>query len=406
MSKRQSPSGRRVTGAKHLQIAGLRHRIKREMSKLQGTSCLATISLSLRDGTSLHRYPGTSCLATISLSLRDKIEPARSGAAKRGAIIPLGCSIFPLVTAADFRTLVLVAAGELQLIAIERRAKVEEFQRKHRTGLLTLLFTDIVDSTKLKQTLGDREAVPVIQRHHAVIREILGQFSEGEEIETAGDCFFIVFTKPSDAVKFSLLVQARLRALSAEVGRLVFDRIGIHVGEVWIEEHDGAGKAQDLYGLQVDTCARVQSLGQADQILLSRFPFDAARQALKGEELHRIGTLSWLNHGPYRMKGVEDPLEICEVGEEGKARLRQPPDSEKAYRFMSADSEPVLGWRPAIDQAAPGTGWVLERKLGEGGFGEVWLGRDKRLKTERVFKFCFRADRVRSLKREAVPNCS
>jgi class 3 adenylate cyclase/tetratricopeptide (TPR) repeat protein/tRNA A-37 threonylcarbamoyl transferase component Bud32 len=281
--------------------------------------------------------------------------------------------------------------------------KVEEFQRKHRTGLLTLLFTDIVDSTKLKQSLGDREAVPVIQRHHSIIREILGQFSEGEEIETAGDSFFIVFTKPSDAVKFSLLVQARLRALSSEVGRLVFDRIGIHVGEVWIEEREGTtGKAQDLYGLQVDTCARVQSLGQADQILLSRFPFDSARQALKGEELHGIGTLSWLNHGPYRMKGVEESLEICEVGEEGKARLRQPPDSEKAHRFMSADSEPVLGWGPAIDQAVPGTGWVLEKKLGEGGFGEVWLGRDKRLKTERVFKFCFRADRVRSLKREAT----
>ena len=47
----------------------------------------------------------------------------------------------------------LVAVGELQQIAIERRAKVEEFQRKHRTGLLTLLFTDIVDSTKLKQSL-------------------------------------------------------------------------------------------------------------------------------------------------------------------------------------------------------------------------------------------------------------
>jgi eukaryotic-like serine/threonine-protein kinase len=295
-----------------------------------------------------------------------------------------------------------VNPGDLQQIAIEQRAKVEEFQRKHRAGLLTLLFTDIVDSTRLKQSLGDREAVMVIQRHHAVIREILGHFSEGEEIETAGDSFFIVFAKPSDAVKFSLLVQAGLRALSAEVGRPVFDRIGIHVGEVWIEEHEGAGKAQDLYGLQVDTCARVQSLGQADQILLSRFPFDSARQALKGEELRGIESLSWLNHGPYRMKGVEEPLEICEVGEAGKARLRQPPDSEKAHRFMSAESEPVLGWRPAIDQSVPGTGWVLEEKLGEGGFGEVWLGRDKRLKTERVFKFCFRADRVRSLKREAA----
>jgi hypothetical protein len=120
--------------------------------------------------------------------------------------------------------------------------------------------------------------------------------------------------------------------------------------------------------------------------------------ALDGEELHGVEALSWLNHGPYHMKGVEEPLEIC------KARLRQPLDSEKAHRFISADSEPVLGWRPAIDQAVPGSGWVLEVKLGEGGFGKVWLGRDKnkRLKTERVFKFCFRADRVRSLKREAT----
>ena len=62
--------------------------------------------------------------------------------------------------------------------------------------------SDIVDSTKLKQSFGDREAVIVIQHHHAVIREILGHFSDGEEIETAGDSFFIVFTKPSDAVKF------------------------------------------------------------------------------------------------------------------------------------------------------------------------------------------------------------
>ena len=95
-------------------------------------------------------------------------------------------------------------------------------------------------------------------------------------------------------------------------------------------------------------------------------------------------------------------MEICEVGELGKAKLIQPPDTEKAHRFISADSEPVLGWRPAVDQAVPGTGWVLEKKLGEGGFGEVWLGRDKRLKTEHVFKFCFRADRVRSLKREVT----
>ena len=82
----------------------------------------------------------------------------------------------------------------------------------------------------------------MIQRHHAVIREILGQFSEGEEIETAGDSFFIVFTKPSDAVKFSLHERGRgttgnLRSLKREATlfRLLKERVGEHPNIVAIE---------------------------------------------------------------------------------------------------------------------------------------------------------------------------
>ena len=45
-------------------------------------------------------------------------------------------------------------------------------------------------------------------------------------------------------------------------------------------------------------------------------------------------------------------------------------------------------------------GWTLEKKLGEGGFGEVWLGRQGKLRGQRVFKFCFDPDRLRSFKRE------
>jgi hypothetical protein len=51
-----------------------------------------------------------------------------------------------------------VGTINVQALAIDPRARVEEFQRKHRVGLLTLLFTDVVDSARLKQTLG--EAVP------------------------------------------------------------------------------------------------------------------------------------------------------------------------------------------------------------------------------------------------------
>ena len=278
------------------------------------------------------------------------------------------------------------------------RSRVVEFQRRHRVGLVTLLFTDLVGSTKLKQELGDSTAIPLIQQHHSLVRQTLAQFAEGEEIDTAGDSFFLMFTKPSDAVRFALKLQAGNRELSAQAPKPVLDRVGIHVGEVFIDDAPEGIKPKDLLGLQVDTCARVMSLAEGDQVLMSRFAFDNARQVLRGQEM--MGPLSWLNHGPYVLKGVEEPLEVCEVGDTGSAALKPPADTEKAHRHVSADGEPVLGWRPALDQKVPGTQWVLVEKLGEGGFGEVWLGRHETLKEKRVFKFCFRADRVRALKRE------
>ena len=71
----------------------------------------------------------------------------------------------------------------------EHSAQLEEFRRKHRTGLLTILFTDIVGSGKIKQTLGDSAGVALIQQHDAIVREILGRFSDAQVIEIDGSRF-------------------------------------------------------------------------------------------------------------------------------------------------------------------------------------------------------------------------
>jgi serine/threonine protein kinase/class 3 adenylate cyclase len=284
----------------------------------------------------------------------------------------------------------------------EHRARIEEFRRKQRTGILVLLFTDMVGSTQLKQDLGDPQAVAITMQHHAVVRELLTRFPDSKEIDTAGDSFFIVFVKPSDAVKFALMMQAAVRNLAAQIQQPLADRIGIHAGEVFLEDREGSRKPLDLFGIQVDCGARVMSLAEPNQVFMTRFVFDNARQLLRGEELPDVGPLSWLSHGPYLLKGIEEPLEICEVGETGIAPLHTPPDSEKAHRYTAGSAEQVPGWRPALQQMVPNTQWVLEKKLGEGGFGEVWLARHKTLKDKCVFKFCFRADRVRSLKREVT----
>ncbi len=278
--------------------------------------------------------------------------------------------------------------------------QVAAFFQKRRTGLVTLVFTDLVDSTALLHQLGDQAGANFLQQRRQILRDMLHTLPDSEEIETAGDSFLLVFAKPSDAVRFALSTQARLRAFSAESRLPVQERMGIHLGEVVISEHETEVKAKDLYGIQLATCARVMSLAQGGQVLMTRAVFDSARQVLKGEDIPGVGTLSWVSHGPYVLKGIEEPVEVCEVGEAGQSPLAAPKTSEKAQRQVRADEEPVLGWRPAVGQAVPGTKWVLEAKLGEGGFGEVWVAQHPKLKERRVFKFCFRADRVRALKRE------
>ncbi|MBI4662403.1 MAG: protein kinase [Verrucomicrobia bacterium] len=284
--------------------------------------------------------------------------------------------------------------------ASKKRALVEEPGQKQRTGLVTLLFTDLVGSTAIKQQLGDRGSAALFERHHQLVREMLGRFPNGQEIETAGDSFLMTFATPSDAVQFALVLQFRLRKLKEEGGVEVRDRIGIHIGEVVIKAEASRQKPRDLYGMQIDTCSRVMSMARAGQILMTRSVLDSARQVLKGEDIEGVGRLEWLNHGPYLLKGLDEPVEICEAREAGQDTGGPPTSSEKGQRQVVAGDEQVLGWRPAVGQLVPNTKWVLQEKLGEGGFGEVWLGLHQTMKEHRVFKFCFQAERVRFLKRE------
>jgi class 3 adenylate cyclase len=194
------------------------------------------------------------------------------------------------------------------------------------------MFTDIVGATQLKNDLGDPSAIALIQEHHALVRALLTQFRESKEIETAGDSFLLVFATPSDAVTFSVTLQARLGEMARRGSPSVLDRIGIHLGEVMVQEHESESK--DLFGMQVDICARVMSLAKGGQILMTRSTFDNARQTLKGRKIVGLQELAWQNHGLYTLAGVEEPVEICEVGETGSAPLTPPSDSDKVRRCV------------------------------------------------------------------------
>ena len=97
---------------------------------------------------------------------------------------------------------------------------------RRRTDLVTLVFTDIVGSTALKQRLGERAGTELLHRHHRLVREILVRFPEASEIGVAGDSFFIVLAKPSESVRFALDFQAALRRFNQGAPPSGWSRIG------------------------------------------------------------------------------------------------------------------------------------------------------------------------------------
>ena len=269
----------------------------------------------------------------------------------------------------------------------------------------TLLVTDLVASTRLVESLGDARASKVATRHDRAARDLLPRF-HGLEIDKT-DGFLLLFERPIDAVGYALAYHQTLTELSRELGIELEARAGIHLGEVLLRENSPADIARGAKPLEVEgiakpTAARVMSLAQGNQTLLTHSAFDLARRSAVDVELPSR-SVSWLAHGSYRLKGVEEPVEIFETGAPGLAPLAVPPDSDKAHRVVPKGDEITLGWRPAPDLEIPlRPSWLLVERLGAGGFGEVWLARHKKTGDQRVFKFCYEARRLRSLQREAT----
>jgi class 3 adenylate cyclase len=275
------------------------------------------------------------------------------------------------------------------------------------TRFAVLLFTDICDSTKLKRDHGALEYKRAAELHNALFERLAGE-EKLIVVDSAGDGYFARASSVTAAVRFALRFQSAMRATAWPSFPLT-TRVGIHAGEV--TDMISLGK-ETLLAPSVDLAARVMSLAVGGQILLTRWPFDEARHFIRAHpaepkpgasESGELPALVWLAHGPYLFKGCDEPLEVFEVGAAGLAPLAAPPDSEKAKRAIRPGDEVTLGWRPADGSEIPGRpGWRLVKKLGAGGFGEVWAGEHETTHERRAYKFCFDAERLRALKREVT----
>ena len=206
----------------------------------------------------------------------------------------------------------------------------------------TLLLCDLVASTQLVERVGDSTAADLLARHDRLARDLMSTCN-GREIDKS-DGFLLLFERPIEAVRFALAYQAMLRELGATFDSAMASRVGIHLGEVVLRENSPADVARGAKPLEVEglakaIAARVMSLAGNGRILLTRTAYDFARRASvgKGEE----APLRWAVHGRYRLAGVADLVEICEVAEPGETALTPPESSEKAA-MPAGSSEPIL----------------------------------------------------------------
>jgi len=277
---------------------------------------------------------------------------------------------------------------------------LEEYCTEENLRVLTVLIGDQVGSSRITSEHINLEGKAFRNDFRGIYEEICKKH-KGIHVEYAGDEFLAVFSSPSNAVRCALALQAKYRDHSPfEV------RIGLHDGEiVAVEEertHSQATIMKEVFGREVNICARICGMSCAERILMSRSVFDKARANIPSKPSNESPELNWANWGGYFFNGVErngepEAYEVCEVYQTEHGPREAPGIREKS-RPKGHDDD-IFGWRPGPEAVLPGTKWRLIQKLGEGGFGEVWLAQDKGGR-QTVFKFCTKKSKLRSLRRE------
>jgi class 3 adenylate cyclase len=124
-----------------------------------------------------------------------------------------------------------------------------------RRTLATLLFTDIVDSTRQAAQLGDRAWRRLLDEHAIVIRRQLDRF-DGHLVKTTGDGMLATFDRPARAVQCAAAIRDGVGKLGLAL------RAGLHTGEIELQ-------ADDIAGLAVHIGSRISALAGAGEILVS-----------------------------------------------------------------------------------------------------------------------------------------
>jgi class 3 adenylate cyclase len=158
--------------------------------------------------------------------------------------------------------------------------------REHQRIVTTLVMTDIVDSTRLAEKLGDQAWRQRLADHNIAVRAQLAR-SDGIEVKTTGDGFLATFPSAVAAIRCAAAIRDAVLGLGLTV------RIGVHSGEVEV-------MGSDVGGIAVHAAARVMALAAPSEVLVS-----AAAVGLSDGN-----GLAFEEAGSHQVKGLARPIEV------------------------------------------------------------------------------------------------
>lgn len=155
--------------------------------------------------------------------------------------------------------------------------------------LVTLVITDIVDSTGTAQRLGDRKWVELLADHDRRMADTIDRFG-GRVVKTTGDGFLAIFDGAARAIRSALACVKGAESLGVPI------RAAVHTGEV-----ETAGR--DIHGVAVHEASRIMSLAGAGEVLVSEFT-----RAFASDAQHLF-----TDKGDLELRGLEGSIRIHSV---------------------------------------------------------------------------------------------
>jgi class 3 adenylate cyclase/tetratricopeptide (TPR) repeat protein len=231
------------------------------------------------------------------------------------------------------------------------------------SGLITILFTDVVGSTALAQQFGDDHADRLRREHFEVLRRAVAATS-GTEVKTIGDAMMVSYQSASDAVSGAVAMQQGVHAHNATAPTPIEMRVGISAGDASFED-------DDWFGTPVVEASRLCAAAAGGQILAT----DIVRILGGSRVAHELVPV-----GSIDGKGLPAPISACEVvweptstGSLDRIELPLPPlvEQDDAFGFVGRHDQWEQLW--LLWKSATITGRQAVFVAGEPGVGKTRL---------------------------------